>query len=620
MSRMTTNAIVEKVAAPPMAALSISLSPDGTFSDTELGLDMLANPLRVTETKPPEKIKKPASVPLSAEPSSVKSSGRKKKSSGPASLQLLKQSNQGIQLTLQQTFQKPIHTATIATNATNATNSSNGNASNGNPRPSPPTQPTTSQPKPTQSFQSAQSAQATQPPRPDQVQRLPNPTPAASGTFVAPAASGTFVAPAAPGAKKEEKEDTDSEDSSDESSEASDSSDSSETSDETDSSDSSDSDKSKSNKSEKSSKTRNGNGGSGNKPGVTDARTLLTPQQEELEKRKLLFALYRYQAKNNVQLPEPMGIHSSLEDIRTAVDFCRRETRMDSAVKMSKQVLVTICAGLEFLNEKFDPFDIYLTGWSETVKENEDEYNEVLGELYEKYQDKVEVSPEMKLVMMVAGGAFSYHLINKGTMQVGKMISGSDKEEEKKTTTSSGYGVIGDMIGGSILASKPRGSAESYAKGEELTRQVQSNPSMFMSTQNPMMSTQNPIMSTQNPIMSTPLPATASVNPMARQQLPPELSAMMNTMPSATNTRQMAPDFRNKAPQPPSQPMPAPAQQARSRPPQQAQPQQPQPPVKRMPPPPEQDLALLVPPMEIDQLLGQVMDKGKKQPKRVIKL
>lgn len=141
----------------------------------------------------------------------------------------------------------------------------------------------------------------------------------------------------------------------------------------------------------------------------------MTPEEVEAEKRKLLFALYRFQMKNNVQLPRELTLNSSLEEIQLAVDFCRREAKLSQAVKLSKHVLVTVCSGLEFLNEKYDPFDVYLTGWSETVKENEDEYDDVFEELFEKYQDKVAVSPEIKLMMMVVGSAAGYHLMYKGT-------------------------------------------------------------------------------------------------------------------------------------------------------------------------------------------------------------
>jgi hypothetical protein len=68
--------------------------------------------------------------------------------------------------------------------------------------------------------------------------------------------------------------------------------------------------------------------------------------------------------------------------------------------------------GLEFLNDKFDPFDLELNGWSQNTMENIDDYDGVFEELYNKYKTKVQVAPEVKLIMMVGGSAMMFHLTN----------------------------------------------------------------------------------------------------------------------------------------------------------------------------------------------------------------
>ena len=68
--------------------------------------------------------------------------------------------------------------------------------------------------------------------------------------------------------------------------------------------------------------------------------------------------------------------------------------------------------GIEFLNGKFDPLSIKLEGWSESIYENLHEYDEVFEELHEKYKEKVKVAPEIRLLMMVGGSAFMFHLTN----------------------------------------------------------------------------------------------------------------------------------------------------------------------------------------------------------------
>ena len=64
------------------------------------------------------------------------------------------------------------------------------------------------------------------------------------------------------------------------------------------------------------------------------------------------------------------------------------------------------------MNNKFDPFDLKLDGWSEGIHENIDDYNEVFGELFEKYKTSSKMPPEVKLIMMVGGSAAMVHLTN----------------------------------------------------------------------------------------------------------------------------------------------------------------------------------------------------------------
>ncbi len=73
---------------------------------------------------------------------------------------------------------------------------------------------------------------------------------------------------------------------------------------------------------------------------------------------------------------------------------------------------MAVCSGVEFLNGKFDPLNIKLDGWSESIYENLQEYDEVFEDLHEKYKEKVKVAPELKLLMMVGGSAFMFHLTN----------------------------------------------------------------------------------------------------------------------------------------------------------------------------------------------------------------
>ena len=74
--------------------------------------------------------------------------------------------------------------------------------------------------------------------------------------------------------------------------------------------------------------------------------------------------------------------------------------------------MMAIINGIEFLNGRFDPFDIKLDGWGEQLNENITDYDDVFGELFEKYKSRASVAPELKLLFQLGGSAMMVHMTN----------------------------------------------------------------------------------------------------------------------------------------------------------------------------------------------------------------
>jgi hypothetical protein len=106
------------------------------------------------------------------------------------------------------------------------------------------------------------------------------------------------------------------------------------------------------------------------------------------------------------------NMNSQLEDMRNEYFKLKKQREVENSVKFQRKIMMAAITGLEFLNNKFDPFDIKLDGWSESINENIIDYDEVFEELAEKYGGKSEVAPEIKLLMMLGGSAFMFHLTN----------------------------------------------------------------------------------------------------------------------------------------------------------------------------------------------------------------
>ena len=131
----------------------------------------------------------------------------------------------------------------------------------------------------------------------------------------------------------------------------------------------------------------------------------------EDEKADLLNKISRL-IKKGVPGNARLNSYSSIEEIRTEYKRMTYAIEVERSIKFQRRMLIATVTGLEFLNKKFDPFDLQLDGWSENMMESMDDYDGVFEDLYNKYKNKVEVAPEVKLIMMVGGSAMMFHLTN----------------------------------------------------------------------------------------------------------------------------------------------------------------------------------------------------------------
>jgi hypothetical protein len=131
----------------------------------------------------------------------------------------------------------------------------------------------------------------------------------------------------------------------------------------------------------------------------------------EDEKGDLLNKLARLQKKGFLQ-GRKFSVHSDVEELRTEYKRVMYSIEAEQSIKFQRRILIACVTGIEFLNKRYDPFDIHLEGWSENMMENVNDYDSVFEELYAKYREKVAVAPEIKLIFMVGGSAMMFHLTN----------------------------------------------------------------------------------------------------------------------------------------------------------------------------------------------------------------
>ena len=146
-------------------------------------------------------------------------------------------------------------------------------------------------------------------------------------------------------------------------------------------------------------------------PAVAPSKPTLT--REEILREKIIY-LRKLEAleKKGIKLTKKYSIECSLDEMKGEYEMIKSESEKNSSVKFQGKMLMAAVSAIEFLNSKFDPFDIKLDGWAEAVNENIDDYDDVFGELHEKYSGRAKIAPELKLLFMLGGSAAMLHMTN----------------------------------------------------------------------------------------------------------------------------------------------------------------------------------------------------------------
>lgn len=147
---------------------------------------------------------------------------------------------------------------------------------------------------------------------------------------------------------------------------------------------------------------------------ITDSSSEVSGRRHEdimNAKREILYQFDRMERKG-IKLPKKFTMANSLEEMKLELERIKLDREVESSIKFQRQMLMTCVSGIEWVNNKFDPFDVKLDGWSEVVSENLGEYDDVFEELYHKYKGRGKLPPELRLLFALGGSAVMFHFSN----------------------------------------------------------------------------------------------------------------------------------------------------------------------------------------------------------------
>lgn len=132
-------------------------------------------------------------------------------------------------------------------------------------------------------------------------------------------------------------------------------------------------------------------------------------EAEMQEKKEILYQMDRLESKG-YRLPKKFTLQSDIEEMRVEFNRVVREKEVDASIRFQRKMMMALVTGVEYLNTRFDPFDVRLDGWSEQVHDNINDYDDIFEELHDKYKGSGQkMAPELRLLMSLSGSAFMFH-------------------------------------------------------------------------------------------------------------------------------------------------------------------------------------------------------------------
>ena len=134
-------------------------------------------------------------------------------------------------------------------------------------------------------------------------------------------------------------------------------------------------------------------------------------EAERASKIQFLNKLQRLESKG-FPISKRFTQDNTLEEIEAEYNRLVDARNLESSLRFQRQMMMGFVTGAEYLNNKFNPLDLELDGWSESVHENIEDFDEIFEELYDKYKERGKMAPEVRLLMALAGSGFMFHVSN----------------------------------------------------------------------------------------------------------------------------------------------------------------------------------------------------------------
>jgi Family of unknown function (DUF5767) len=146
-----------------------------------------------------------------------------------------------------------------------------------------------------------------------------------------------------------------------------------------------------------------------------DNYNYLTKQQKRQRRMTIMAQLGELSKIHGIKLSKSYNIDSDYFEMKNEYDLHKRIRDKEKTITWLSGVLFSCIEGIEMWSEESgaENYNIRLSGWKDRMNANIEDYYEVFGELYEKYNKYAKgFEPEIKLLFLIIGSATMTQLRN----------------------------------------------------------------------------------------------------------------------------------------------------------------------------------------------------------------
>ena len=135
--------------------------------------------------------------------------------------------------------------------------------------------------------------------------------------------------------------------------------------------------------------------------------------REKLRKKRMMIKrLDEWREKGLIGSHVHFNNDTPYEEVEDEYETALEDKKKKESMKLYSWWFMTAVNTIEYANSAFNPFDVNLDGWGEQVSDDIDSYDEIFGELHEKYKGG-KLAPEIALLLRLGFSAAVVSFTNK---------------------------------------------------------------------------------------------------------------------------------------------------------------------------------------------------------------